>query len=119
MTSPRVAVNEGIYDWDITSGKIFYSARVYEVLGFTARDYRTVAGWRKRIHPRGSAWFSARVIAHLKGRSERFECDYRFRTRGRQLALGAAARNRAARRRAADAVRMIGADRRDQMSKAG
>jgi PAS domain S-box-containing protein len=75
------AVNEGIYDWDIKRGKIYYSERVYEALGFTARDYRTVAGWRKRIHPDDLPQFTSGVIAHLKGESERFECDYRFRTR--------------------------------------
>jgi PAS domain S-box-containing protein len=74
------AVNEGIYDWDITSGKIYYSERVYKALGFTARDYRTVAGWRNRIHPDDLPRFTTGVITHLKGQSGRFECDYRFRT---------------------------------------
>ena len=75
------AVNEGIYDWDITTGKIYYSDRVYELLGFTARDYRTVGGWRSRIHPDDLRQFDGRIVAHLKGDTERFECDYRFRTR--------------------------------------
>ncbi|MBI2751959.1 MAG: GAF domain-containing protein [Betaproteobacteria bacterium] len=75
------AVNEGIYDWDIASGKIYFSERVYNVLGFSPRDYRTVAGWRKRIHPDDLAQFDSGIVAHLKGRTERFECDYRFRAR--------------------------------------
>ena len=44
------AVNEGIYDWDITTGKVFYSQRVYELLGFNAGNWKTAAEWRKRIH---------------------------------------------------------------------
>jgi len=75
------AANEGIYDWDLASGKIYYSERVYNLLGFSARAFRTAAGWRKRIHPDDLPRFDAALIAHFKNRTDRFECDYRFRTR--------------------------------------
>jgi PAS domain S-box-containing protein len=75
------AINEGIYDWDIATGKIYYSERVYDLLGFSSKDYRTVAGWRNRIHPDDLPRFDAGIVAHLKGATERFECDYRFRAR--------------------------------------
>ena len=75
------AVNEGLYDWDIDSGRIYYSERVYSALGFSPKDYRTVAGWRKRIHPDDLPRFTAGVVTHLKGESDRFECDYRYRAR--------------------------------------
>ena len=75
------AINEGIYDWDIASGRIYYSERVYELLGFSSKDYRTVAGWRGRIHHDDLPRFDAGIVAHLKGETERFECDYRFRAR--------------------------------------
>jgi PAS domain S-box-containing protein len=75
------AINEGIYDWDIATGKIYYSERVYQALGLTSQDFSTVADWRSRIHPDDLPRFTAGIVAHLKGQSERFECDYRFRTR--------------------------------------
>ncbi|HEV8096122.1 MAG TPA: GAF domain-containing protein, partial [Burkholderiales bacterium] len=101
------AINEGIYDWDIATGKIYYSERVYQALGLTPQDFSTVADWRSRIHPDDLPRFTAGVVAHLKGQSERFECDYRFRTRdggwrwARQHGI-------ALRDADGDAVRMIG-----------
>jgi PAS domain S-box-containing protein len=73
------AVNEGIYDWDIARGTIFYSEGVRRATGMTARDIRTPGDWRNRIHPDDLPAYDAALIAHFKGRTERFECDYRFR----------------------------------------
>jgi PAS domain S-box-containing protein len=75
------AVNEGIYDWDIESGKIYFSERVYNALGLSPRDFRTASGWRNRIHPEDLVAYDAGIVAHLKRSTERFECDYRFRAR--------------------------------------
>jgi len=73
------AINEGIYDWDIASGKIYFSERVYTALGFSRKEFRTLADWRARIHPEDLPRFDAGVIEHLRTRTDRFECDYRFR----------------------------------------
>src|SRR5437899_1087495 len=46
------AINEGVYDWDIASGKVYYSDRVREQLGLSARDLGDAAeDWVRRIHP--------------------------------------------------------------------
>ena len=48
------ATNEGVYDWNIADGTIFYSENVYRVLGAPAA-MRTPQDWRRRIHP-SAAW---------------------------------------------------------------
>ena len=73
------AINEGVYDWDIPSGKIYFSERVYTALGFSRKEFRTLADWRGRIHPEDLPRFDAGVVEHLRNRTDRFECDYRFR----------------------------------------
>jgi PAS domain S-box-containing protein len=73
------AINEGVYDWDIASGKIYFSERVYTALGFSRKEFRTLADWRARIHPEDLPRFDAGVVEHLRNGTDRFECDYRFR----------------------------------------
>jgi PAS domain S-box-containing protein len=73
------AINEGVYDWDIAKGTIYYSDRVQAATGMTPRVNRTPGDWRSRIHPDDLPEYDRRLVEHLKGRSERFECDYRFR----------------------------------------
>ena len=75
------AVNEGIYDWDIANGTVYYSDRVYRAVGLSPDDYTTPQGWRDRIHPEDLPRYDAGLVAHFKGKTERFECDYRFRAR--------------------------------------
>jgi GAF domain-containing protein/PAS domain-containing protein len=74
------AINEGVYDWDIARGTIYYSEAVYTALHMP-RSVKTPAGWRRRIHPDDLGDYSRRLVEHFKGRRDRFECDYRYRDR--------------------------------------
>ena len=75
------AINEGVYDWDIASGTVYYSDWVRRALGLSADELKTAADWRNRIHPEDLPRFDAALIAHLKGQTDRFECDFRYRAR--------------------------------------
>ena len=100
------AINEGVYDWDVSSGEVHYSEGVYAVLHMP-RSMKTPADWRARIHPDDLAAYDAAILAHFKGKTERFECDYRFRDRkgGWRWARQHGIATRDARGRA---VRMVG-----------
>jgi PAS domain S-box-containing protein len=101
------AVNEGVYDWNVAEGTIYYADSVFRALGMP-ESLKTVDDWRERIHPDDRARYDAGIAAHFKGATERFECDYRYRAAddswrwARQHGL--AQRNEKGR-----AVRMIGA----------
>jgi diguanylate cyclase (GGDEF)-like protein len=47
-----LATNDGLWDWDLVSGQIYYSGRCMQMLGL---DYRSVTGpptiWLDRVHP--------------------------------------------------------------------
>jgi two-component system sensor histidine kinase EvgS len=46
------AVNDGIWDWDVTSGKAFFSARYYVMLGHDNAEFTaSYATWRQMVHP--------------------------------------------------------------------
>jgi len=73
------AINEGVYDWDIASGTVYYSDWVRRAVGLSAEELKTAADWRSRIHPDDLGRFDATLVEHLKGGTERFECDFRYR----------------------------------------
>jgi PAS domain S-box-containing protein len=74
-------ISEGFYDWDIANDTIHYSERVRNVLGLSPAELRTPLNWRRRVHPDDLARYDATHVAHFKGETERFECDYRYRGR--------------------------------------
>src|SRR5687768_16746201 len=73
------AINEGVYDWNVVDDTIYYSASVKQVAGLPPRMLKTVADWRNRIHPEDLPRYDAAFVDLFKGRTKRFECDYRFR----------------------------------------
>ncbi|HZM36973.1 MAG TPA: PAS domain-containing protein [Burkholderiales bacterium] len=73
------AVREGIYDWDIANNSIYYSERVIHMLGLSPEHMRTAADWHQRIHDEDRTRYDAALIAHFKGGTERFECEFRYR----------------------------------------
>jgi PAS domain S-box-containing protein len=72
------AINESVYQWNVATGEMYYSPRLYEALGLTREELCTREDWIDRIHPDDLAQFRAANVAHLKGHTERLETEYRY-----------------------------------------
>ncbi len=72
------ATSEGIYDWDIGSNTIFFSERLRDLFGL-ASEYLSPEDWSCRILPEDLVSYRAAHLAHLRGETERFVCEYRMR----------------------------------------
>jgi two-component system, NtrC family, sensor kinase len=72
------AINEGVYDWNIETGEIYYSPRVRDALGLTPEQLRNRADWLDRIHPDDHSAYKEAFAEHLKGKTDRFLCEYRY-----------------------------------------
>jgi PAS domain S-box-containing protein len=73
------AINESVYEWDLVAGKMHYSRRGYAALGLAPEELKTAEDWRCRVHPDDLPGYQAATRAHLKGETERFEAEYRYR----------------------------------------
>ena len=73
------AVNEGVYDWNIATGEIYYSPRVRDVVGLTPEQLGNLTDWLDRIHPEDLPAYKQAYVALLKGEVDRFTCEYRYR----------------------------------------
>jgi PAS domain S-box-containing protein len=74
--------NEGHWDWDIGSDRLFLSPRMKVLGGLTVdSDVGSRSEWRSKIqvHPDDQPRFEAAMREHFEGRSPRFECEYRVR----------------------------------------
>lgn len=76
------ASGDGLWDWDIATGTVFFSDRWMTMLGYGADELTpTVDTWQDLVHPADWPWVSARLDAHLGDPSLPYQFDYRLRTK--------------------------------------
>lgn len=69
--------NEGLWDWDVGSGKVYYSNRVGELFGLD-EDFGPPDAWFNCVHPDDRERYQRSLIQHLKGETPFFSIDYRL-----------------------------------------
>ena len=76
------ATNDGVWDWDIRSGHVYYSPVWLRLLGYTAAEIpATVDGFWSLVHPDDADRTRAILEDHLAGRRPDKEIELRLRTR--------------------------------------
>ncbi len=98
----------GIWDWDLTTGVVYYSPRWKGMLGFQVDELgNDFAAWESRVHPDDLERLRATIRAYLDGETAHFELEHRLRHRDGSfrwiLARGALVRDASGR-----ACRMVG-----------
>lgn len=72
--------NDGLWDWNINTGEVYFSPRWHAQLGLTASDVgTTIDEWLSRIHPTDIERVEENLNAHLQGISPTFETEHRLR----------------------------------------
>jgi diguanylate cyclase (GGDEF)-like protein/PAS domain S-box-containing protein len=71
--------NDGLFDWDLRSDRVYYSPRWKAMVGRAEEDVgEEPAEWLGRIHPDDAARVRADLQAHLEGDSSHFESEHRI-----------------------------------------
>ncbi|MFG6428710.1 EAL domain-containing protein [Roseateles sp. LYH14W] len=98
--------NDGLWDWDIGTGQVYYSPRWLALMGLSGAEAgQGIAAWTLPLDPAAAQAFNAEVQAHLDGRSLQFHHVLHFTQGGQErwlLARGLATRE------AGKPVRMAG-----------
>ncbi|MEO0456351.1 MAG: EAL domain-containing protein [Cyanobacteria bacterium P01_A01_bin.114] len=72
--------NDGIWDWDLITNRVYYSERWQSLLGLNDLPISdSPEEWLSRIHPLDQARFKEKMRAHLARRIRQFQCEYRLR----------------------------------------
>ncbi len=76
------AVNDGVWDWHIPSGKTFFDARYYTISGYKPNEFPPVfSEWEKRIHPDDLSKTKEALQSQLSSGSTGFDIEFRFKTK--------------------------------------
>ncbi|MCU0570621.1 MAG: EAL domain-containing protein [Oculatellaceae cyanobacterium Prado106] len=71
--------NDGIWDWNLLSDRIFFSPRWITMLGYQVDQLSDRCHeWFERIHPEDLHWVKREITAHLEGHAAKFECQHRM-----------------------------------------
>ena len=74
--------NDGLWDWDIAAGTVYYSPRWYEMLGLRAKEApATLETWIARVHPDDRERVLAELHAFAATPQKRLRLEQRMRHR--------------------------------------
>lgn len=94
--------NDGLWDWDLKSNRVYFSYRWKSMLGYDEDEIGSAAEeWLNRIHADDRGRLEIMMASHLDGRSSHFESEYRISHKDGSyrwmLCRGLAVRDRAGR----------------------
>jgi diguanylate cyclase (GGDEF)-like protein/PAS domain S-box-containing protein len=81
--------NDGLWDWDVATGRVYYSPRWKAMLGYDESEIGDgLAEWLDRVHPDDLPRLRADIDAHFQGQTHRdqenLSCEFRIRHRDGQ-----------------------------------
>jgi PAS domain S-box/diguanylate cyclase (GGDEF) domain len=81
----RLAVegaNDGIWDWDILNGGMFFFQRTKEILGFGNDEMgNSFEMWKSLIHPDDADMVMNELNKHLENMTPYYKCEYRVKAK--------------------------------------
>ncbi|HEX7900389.1 MAG TPA: EAL domain-containing protein [Planctomycetota bacterium] len=71
---------DGLWDWDLRSGRIYFSPRWREMLGYGEEEVEpSLDGWHRLVHEEDLPRLKQALDEHLEAGQQPFECEYRMR----------------------------------------
>lgn len=72
--------NEGLWDWDLTTGNTFFDDRYYTMAGYQPNEFsQNFDGWAENVHPEDLQASQNAIKAYLSGETDSFGTDFRFK----------------------------------------
>ncbi|MBW4582259.1 MAG: PAS domain S-box protein [Tildeniella nuda ZEHNDER 1965/U140] len=76
------ASGDGLWDWNIATGEVYYSPQFMTMLGYDADELpRNLETWKYLTHPDDQAWVLDILNAHMQDNSVPYSFDYRVRVK--------------------------------------
>lgn len=71
---------DGIWDWNIKTGQVYFSKAWKEILGFSEHELANeIEEWQNRVHPDDKAHAIGLMQEHLDGKTPDYQSEYRLR----------------------------------------
>ena len=76
------AVNDGLWDWDLSTNEVYYSPRWETMLGYEPGETeRNVNAWQDLIHQEDAHETICILQRHLNGETSNYETEHRLKTK--------------------------------------
>lgn len=76
------ATSDGLWDWDLVSGKVYWSPRAYTMLGYEPDEFPvTFDVWKSLLHPEDQAVVAQGVSKQMARPEGGFQAEFRFRNK--------------------------------------
>lgn len=70
--------NEGLWDFNVNSGEVFYSNRFKEIIGYSHKPFKNhISSWISTILPQDRAQVAQALENHINGKSTNFYAEHR------------------------------------------
>lgn len=74
--------SDGLWDWDVASGSLFFSPQLKRMLGYGPDEMAPeLSTWSNNVHPVDAPLVMAALEEHMQGKRSRYEAEYRIRNR--------------------------------------
>jgi diguanylate cyclase (GGDEF)-like protein/PAS domain S-box-containing protein len=74
-----LGANDGLWDWDLTTNRVYYAPRWKSILGYEDGQVGdSPREWLNRVHPMDAERVDAEIAEHLEGRSPHFQSEHRM-----------------------------------------
>ncbi|WP_158809283.1 bifunctional diguanylate cyclase/phosphodiesterase [Beijerinckia sp. L45] len=101
--------SDGLWDWNLTTGEVDLSGQWMTILGYGPEEIApNILAWKSRLHPDDVALAKKHLVAHLSGKTDRLECEYRVRMKSGDYSWVLARGKIVARDAKGRPVRMVG-----------
>lgn len=75
------AVNDAVWDWNVSTGEVYFSSRWYTMLGYEPNELpQAFETWRKLLHPDDLPKAEQTILKHLES-GELFQTEFRMQTK--------------------------------------
>ncbi len=76
------ASGDGLWDWDMATGDVYYSPQYMNMLGYDVGELASnTETWEYLTHPDDRSWVLDILNAHIQDSSQPYSFDYRLRTK--------------------------------------
>ena len=80
LSKTLMAANDGMWDWDLISNKVYFDPRYYEMAGYEIDEFPYEFNeFQKRIHPDDVKNVFSQIQQHFEGKTDRFHVEFRLK----------------------------------------
>ncbi|HPE65505.1 MAG TPA: diguanylate cyclase, partial [Synergistales bacterium] len=72
--------NDGLWDWNLLTGKVYFDPRYYTMAGYEPNEFpSSFDEWAKRLHPDDHPLCNRALQSYFSGKTPVFDMEFRFR----------------------------------------